>query len=78
MNPPNVPQARPIESYWGCLVSKVYEGDWEVKKSCYQLINIIKSNLKYFDEECLLSLMMGVKANLRKIANSGTYATFKN
>ena len=48
MNPPNVPQARPIKSFWGCLVSKVYEGGWEVKKS-YQLINIIKSKLKYFN-----------------------------
>ncbi|XP_065658544.1 uncharacterized protein LOC136083064 [Hydra vulgaris] len=26
-NPPNVPQARPIENFWGHLAQKVYEGD---------------------------------------------------
>ena len=31
LNPPNVPQARPIENFWGCLAKKVYEGDWEAK-----------------------------------------------
>ena len=25
-NPPNVPQARPIENLWGILAQKVYEG----------------------------------------------------
>jgi hypothetical protein len=29
LNPPNVPQARPIEKFWGCLAQKVYEGGWE-------------------------------------------------
>ncbi len=29
VNPPNVPQARSIENFWGCLVQKVYEGGWE-------------------------------------------------
>ena len=26
INPPNVPQARLIENFWGCLAQKVYEG----------------------------------------------------
>jgi hypothetical protein len=30
-NPPNFPQERPIENFWGCLAKKVYEGDWEAK-----------------------------------------------
>ena len=30
-NPPNVPQARPIENFWGCLAHKVYEGGWQAK-----------------------------------------------
>ena len=29
INPPNVPQARPIENFWGSLAQKVYEGGWE-------------------------------------------------
>ncbi|XP_065674162.1 uncharacterized protein LOC136091102 [Hydra vulgaris] len=28
-NPPNVPQALPIENFWGHLAQKVYEGDWQ-------------------------------------------------
>ena len=30
-NPPNVPQARPIETIWSLLKQKIYEGVWEVK-----------------------------------------------
>jgi hypothetical protein len=28
-NPPNVPQARPIENLWGILAQKVNKGGWE-------------------------------------------------
>jgi len=28
-NPPNIPQARPIEKFWSCLVQKVYEKGWQ-------------------------------------------------
>ena len=30
-NPPNVPQARPIETVWTILERKVYENNWEAK-----------------------------------------------
>jgi len=30
-NPPNAPQIRPIENYWGILKMKVYEGNWSAK-----------------------------------------------
>lgn len=42
INPPNVPQARPIENFWGWLVQKVYEGGWEAKTE-QQLIRRIES-----------------------------------
>ena len=29
--PPNAPQIRPIENYWGILKMKVYEGNWSAK-----------------------------------------------
>ena len=45
INPPNFPQARPIENLWGCLAQKVYEGGWEAKTE-YQLINRITTKLK--------------------------------
>jgi hypothetical protein len=28
-NPPNVPQARPIENLWGILAQKINKGGWE-------------------------------------------------
>ena len=49
-NPPNVPQARPIEDFWGCLSQKVYEGGWEAT-SDQQLINRIEAKLKEFDRD---------------------------
>ncbi len=30
-NPPNVPQGRPIEDFWGVLAELVYEENWEAK-----------------------------------------------
>lgn len=75
-NPPNVPQARPIESFWGHLGAKVYEGGWEARTRD-QLVNRIKLKLKDFDAKYLQSLMAGIKPKLRKIADEGVYATFK-
>ena len=31
MNPPNVPQARPIENFWGDLAQKVYNDGWQAQ-----------------------------------------------
>ena len=54
INPPNVPQARPIENFWGCLVQKVYEDGWEAKTEA-QLARRIKSKIKEFDVNKLRS-----------------------
>jgi hypothetical protein len=35
-NPPNAPQIRPIENYWGILKMKVYEGSWRSFNSMHQ------------------------------------------
>ena len=35
-NPPNVPQARPIENFWGCLAQKVFEGGWQEAAKVYE------------------------------------------
>ena len=55
-NPPNVPQARPIENEWVILAQKVYEGGWEAKTQ-QELISRIQSHLKNFDSNFLQSLM---------------------
>jgi hypothetical protein len=76
LNPPNVPKARPIEDFWGCLAQKVYEGGWEAK-TAEQLINRIKLKLKEFDLNFVESLMRGVKAKLKSIAKEGVFSLYK-
>jgi transposase len=61
INPPNVPQARSIEIFWGCSSEKLYEGGWQASTE-QQLINRIKLKLKEFDLNFVKSLMTGVKA----------------
>ena len=61
INPPNVPQARPIENCWDCLAQKVYEGCWEDKTE-QQLIRRIECKMKEFDTSFVESLLEGVKA----------------
>jgi hypothetical protein len=43
MNPPNVPQARPIENFWVDLTQKVYEDGWQAQTE-RQLKARIKKN----------------------------------
>ena len=37
VNPANIRKARPIGDFWSILADKVYEGDWEAKKTELQL-----------------------------------------
>ncbi len=75
-NPPNVPQARPIENFWGCLSQKVYEGGWEAKTQ-QQLVKRITLKLKDFDINFLQNLMSGIKIKLRSIADKGIFSYLK-
>lgn len=75
-NPPNVPQARPIEDFWGCLAQKMYEGGWEAKTED-QLIRRIKAKLNEFDEDFFRSLMAGVRGKLRAIEEGGVFSYLK-
>ena len=56
INPPNVPQTRPIENFWGCLTQKVYEGGWEANME-QQLIRRIESKMKEFDTNFVSKLI---------------------
>ena len=56
INPPNVPQARPIENFWGDLSNKVYENGWEAKTE-HQLVCRIKEKLKEFTVQNLQNHM---------------------
>ena len=77
INPPNIPQARSIENFWGCLVQKVYENGCEAKTES-QLSLRVKSKLQVFDKIFLLDLMKGVKGKLRKIADEGAFSSFES
>ena len=65
-NPPNVPQARPIEDFWSILVDKVYNGGWETTNS-QQLINRIERKVKQVDLKVVQTMMNDVRSKLRKI-----------
>jgi hypothetical protein len=70
INPPKVPQARPIENFWGCLAQKVYEGGW-VARNQTELAMRIEQKIKTFDQPFFQRLMEGVTEKLRNIANKG-------
>ena len=72
-NPPNVPQARPIENFWGHLAQKVYEGDLQASTE-QVLIDRIKLKLQEIDLNFLQSHMKGVRAKLRSIADGGVFS----
>ncbi|XP_065642685.1 uncharacterized protein LOC136074307 [Hydra vulgaris] len=72
-NPPNMPQARPIENFWGHLAQKVYEGDWQGSTE-QVLIDHIKLKLQEIDLNFLQSHMKGVRAKLRSIADGGVFS----
>ena len=76
-NPSNIPQARPIKNFWGCLVQKVYENGWEAKTEA-QLSLRIKSKLKEFGKHFLQDLMKCVEGKLRKIADEGVFSSFES
>ena len=60
-NPPNVPQARPIETVWTVLERKIYENNWEAKNIDH-LVKRIKQKAKELDQE----MLQGIREDVRK------------
>ena len=69
-NPPNVPQLRPIETFWSHLKRKVYHGGWSASNK-EELIKRIKSKLKTFGQEYFDTLMKNVKKKVRRAERNG-------
>ncbi|XP_074602617.1 uncharacterized protein LOC141856241 [Brevipalpus obovatus] len=69
-NPPNSPQARPIENFWSILSGKVYAGEWEAK-SVNQLIRRIFFCLRTLQLSLIKSLMSNTQAKVRCLFESG-------
>lgn len=72
-NPPNVPQARPIENFWAVLTRLVYNKGWEAK-NLPQLIGRIKRKLKEVDQSVIQRMMNNIGKVLRKIEDEGPLA----
>jgi len=63
-NPPNVPQARPVETVWALLERKVYENNWEAKH-LDALTRRIKQKAKELDKKMLEAIVEGVRKKLQ-------------
>ena len=70
MNPPNVPQLRPIEDFWGWLKKEVYQNNWQAH-SHRQLKQRIKLCLSRMDREIITKMMRNIANLLQKAANEG-------
>ena len=73
-NPPNVPQAGPIEVIWTILERKIYENNWEANNIDH-LVRRIKQKIKELDQQMLQNMMEGVRRNLRAMWRDGLYST---
>ena len=65
-NPPNVPEARPIEDFWSILKGLVYEGNWQAKNLA-QLKARIMLCLRKIDIELVKRLARSIPSRLKKI-----------
>ena len=72
-NPPNVAQARPIETIWSLLEQKVYEDAWEAK-NLEQLSRRIILKAKQLDQDLVISMILGVRRKLLKMYKKGVYS----
>lgn len=72
-NPPNVPQARPIENFWALLATKVYDNGWEARNQ-QQLRQRILQKVREVDLESVQTLMRHIRQKLRLIEDRGPLA----
>lgn len=72
-NPPNVPQARPVEQVWTLLERKIYENNWEAKNiDC--LARRIKQKAKELDQDTLRRMICSVRKKLFSMWRKGLYS----
>jgi hypothetical protein len=73
-NPPNLPQARPIENVWGMLKAIVYDKGWEAK-SIRALKRKISLSIKKLDLDAIFRDLQSVPYKLRNIGRYGVYCS---
>ena len=64
MNPPNAPQLRPIEDFWGVLKQDVYRGGWTAS-SDQMLRARIRSCVRKMDPSVPRKMMEGLAKRVR-------------
>lgn len=69
-NPPNLPQARPIEDFWALLSRKVYDGGWQAENE-EQLRRRIFRKIREIDVQAVQNLMIDVGRKLRLVEQHG-------
>ena len=76
LNPPNVPELRPIENFWSLLKSAVYAGGWEASGED-QLRRKIRKCLKELDLTPVQRDFSTVKTRIRCYGNGGFASVHK-
>ena len=72
-NPPNVPQARPIETIWTLLEQKVYDKGWE-GRNLDELAKRIILKAKDIDQNVVTKMILRVRKKLLKMYRNGVYS----
>ena len=72
-NPPNIPQARPIERFWALLEQQVYMDGWQAENR-HQLALRIKKKLREFPLSTVRELFASMRQTLRLIGDHGPLA----
>ena len=75
-NPPNAPQIRPIENYWGILKMKVYDGNWSAKDR-EALIRRIKIKQKEIDQDVVIKMFDKLKQKVHNANQNGLSSLLK-
>lgn len=75
-NPPNLPQCRPIENFWGLLKTAVYDKGWEAN-SIPQLKRRITATLKKMDHSPLRADLRTLKTRLRTVNREGPFSILR-
>ena len=74
--PPNTPQIRPIENYWGILKKKVYEGNWTAQTRDH-LIRRIKMKQKEINQDIVIKMFDNLKGQVHVANQNGLQSLMK-
>ncbi len=68
-NPPNLPECRPIENFWGILKGKVYANNWQAKN--LDLKVRIQNCLKSIDFDLVKSISGSIRSRVGHVRLHG-------